>query len=74
MSIRPCYLLIGIGFQVDPFAATADWFMRRHGRVASSDSMEVDCVRMSMHVSKCAHTHPGYHLHAFRYRISSKCI
>ena len=25
----------------DPFAATADWFMRRHGRVASSDSMEV---------------------------------
>jgi len=25
----------------DPFAATADWFMRRHGRLASSDSMEV---------------------------------
>ena len=46
-------------FQVDPFAATADWFMRRHGRVASSDSMEVDCVRMSIHVSKCTHMQTG---------------
>jgi hypothetical protein len=65
---------LALRFQVDPFAATADWFMRRHGRVASSDSMEVDCVRMSIHVSKCTHTHTGYHQHAFRYRTSSICI